>query len=44
MAEITPRVLVVDDERFFREAIRETLAEAGIECEALESGEAGVKL
>jgi len=42
MAEITPRVLVVDDERFFREAIREVLAEAGIECETLESGEAGL--
>ena len=42
MAEITPRVLVVDDERFFREAIQEALAEAGIECEALDSGEAGL--
>ena len=29
MAETTPRVLVVDDERFFREAIREALAEPG---------------
>jgi DNA-binding NarL/FixJ family response regulator len=43
MAEITPRVLVVDDERFFREAIRDALAEAGIECEALESGKAGLE-
>ena len=42
MAETTPRVLVVDDERFFREAIREALAEAGIECEAVENGEAGL--
>jgi DNA-binding response OmpR family regulator len=42
MAETTPRVLVVDDERFFREAIREVLAEAGIECETLESGAAGL--
>jgi DNA-binding response OmpR family regulator len=42
MAETTPRVLVVDDERFFREAIREALAEAGIECETLESGAAGL--
>ena len=39
MAETTPRVLIVDDERFFREAIQEVLAEAGIDCEALESGE-----
>jgi DNA-binding response OmpR family regulator len=42
MAETTPRVLVVDDERFFREAIREALVEAGIECETLESGAAGL--
>jgi DNA-binding response OmpR family regulator len=42
MAETTPRVLVVDDERFFREAIREALAEAGIECETLDSGAAGL--
>jgi FixJ family two-component response regulator/GAF domain-containing protein len=42
MAETTPRVLVVDDERFFREAIRDALAEAGIECETLESGAAGL--
>jgi len=39
MAEAQPRVLVVDDERFFREAICETLAETGIECDAVESGE-----
>jgi DNA-binding response OmpR family regulator len=42
MAETTPRVLVVDDERFFREAIQETLAEAGIDCEAVGSGERGL--
>jgi DNA-binding response OmpR family regulator len=42
MAETTPRVLVVDDERFFREAIRDALAEAGIECEAVESGAEGL--
>jgi DNA-binding response OmpR family regulator len=42
MAETSPRVLVVDDERFFREAIRETLVEAGIDCEAVESGEQGL--
>jgi DNA-binding NarL/FixJ family response regulator len=35
MAESQLRVLVVDDERFFREAIREALAEAGIDCEAV---------
>jgi len=42
MAETTPRVLVVDDERFFREAIRDALAEAGIECETLENGAEGL--
>jgi DNA-binding NarL/FixJ family response regulator/putative methionine-R-sulfoxide reductase with GAF domain len=36
MAELTPRVLVVDDERFFREAIAGALADAGIACEAVE--------
>jgi DNA-binding response OmpR family regulator len=39
MAESVPRVLVVDDERFFREAIVEALAEAEIECDAVETGE-----
>jgi DNA-binding NarL/FixJ family response regulator len=39
MAEPKLRVLVVDDERFFREAIRDSLAEAGIDCEAATSGE-----
>lgn len=39
MAEPKLRVLVVDDERFFREAIRESLTEAGIDCEAASSGE-----
>jgi DNA-binding response OmpR family regulator len=33
MAEIATRVLVVDDERFFREAIRDALVDAGIPCE-----------
>ena len=33
MAEWAPRVLVVDEERFFREAIGDVLAEAGIACE-----------
>ncbi|TDJ16262.1 MAG: response regulator [Deltaproteobacteria bacterium] len=38
MAEIIPRVLIVDDERFFRDAIRETLAEVGIDAESVSSG------
>ena len=33
------RVLVVDDERFFREAICEALEEASIACEAVAGGE-----
>lgn len=33
------RVLVVDDERFFREAIREILAEEQLECVEVEDGE-----
>jgi DNA-binding response OmpR family regulator len=37
------RVLVVDDERFFREAIREALAQGGVECELAASGEEGLK-
>ncbi len=43
MAESQPRVLVVDDERFFREAILEALAEAGIECGAVGSGEEALR-
>ena len=39
MAESQTRVLVVDDERFFREAIFESLTEAGIACEVAASGE-----
>ncbi len=39
MAESMPRVLVVDDERFYREAIRDALTEAGFECDTAESGE-----
>ena len=40
MAEpCAPGVLVVDDERFFREAIRDALAEAGIACETVEGCE-----
>jgi len=43
MAESQPRVLVVDDERFFREAIVEALAEAEVECEAAASGEEALR-
>jgi DNA-binding response OmpR family regulator len=38
MGEAQARVLVVDDERFFREAIRDALAAAGHACVAVESG------
>jgi len=38
------RILVVDDERFFREAIREILAEEGLECVEVESGEQALSL
>ena len=41
MADQAARILVVDDERFFREAIREILAGAGFETEEAENGEAG---
>jgi CheY-like chemotaxis protein/GAF domain-containing protein len=44
MAESRPRVLVVDDERFFREAILEALAEAGIDCDAAESGTEALRI
>jgi DNA-binding response OmpR family regulator len=37
------RVLVVDDERFFREAIREALAADGIECALCETGAEGLE-
>lgn len=37
------RVLVVDDEPFFREAIRDALAEAGLACELAASGDLAVK-
>jgi DNA-binding response OmpR family regulator len=39
MAEPKLRVLVVDDERFFREAIRDALVDAGLQCEAVTSDE-----
>lgn len=38
MSNARPRVLVVDDERFFREAIREVLDGAGFEIETAASG------
>jgi len=38
-----PAVLVVDDERFFRDAIRDALSEAHIECVTAESGEEALK-
>ena len=38
MANLQPRVLVVDGERFFREAIRDALAGAGFDCNAVASG------
>ena len=43
MAEPKFRVLVVDDERFFREAICDALLEAGVECEAASSGEEALR-
>jgi CheY-like chemotaxis protein len=38
------RVLVVDDERFFREAIRDSLLDAGIECDLAANGEEALRL
>jgi DNA-binding response OmpR family regulator len=38
-----PRILVVDDERFFREAIRDVLGGAGLDVEAVETGEAALE-
>ena len=43
MTALTPRILIVDDERFFREAIRSALAELGVECELVETGEEALK-
>jgi CheY-like chemotaxis protein len=37
--QFQPRILVVDDERFFREAIRDALGEAGLAVELAASGE-----
>ena len=39
----TPRVLIVDDERFFREAIRDALSASGIETALAASGEEALK-
>ena len=43
MKESTTRVLVVDDERFFREAISEALDAAGIESEKVSNGQEALK-
>jgi DNA-binding NarL/FixJ family response regulator/putative methionine-R-sulfoxide reductase with GAF domain len=42
MIASAPRVLVVDDERFFREAIAEALASQGIGCATADDGEAAL--
>jgi CheY-like chemotaxis protein len=39
-----PHVLVVDDERFFRESIRDALAPLPVRCVLAESGEEALKL
>jgi DNA-binding NarL/FixJ family response regulator len=39
-----PRVLVVDDERFFREAVRDALADLEVGCVLADSGEEALKL
>jgi DNA-binding response OmpR family regulator len=43
MAEAAPCVLVVDDEPFYREAIRDALSEASIACETAASGEEALR-
>ncbi|MEN8185218.1 MAG: response regulator, partial [Myxococcota bacterium] len=43
MGEGEARVLVVDDERFFREAIRDTLGAAGHACLLAENGSEGLE-
>jgi CheY-like chemotaxis protein len=43
MADRTPRVLVVDHERFYREAIREALEGAGIPCVTADDGDAAIE-
>ncbi len=44
MANAQTRVLVVDDELFFREAICEVLSPHGFSCRSCEDGESAVKL
>jgi DNA-binding response OmpR family regulator len=44
MAEPAARVLVVDDERFFREAIRDALAGAGYACRLAEDGRQALEM
>jgi DNA-binding NarL/FixJ family response regulator len=39
----SPGVLVVDDEPFFREAIRDALAEAGISCKTVAAGDEAIE-
>ena len=43
MSNPLPHVLVVDDERFFRESICEALGAAGVECRAAETGSDAVE-
>jgi DNA-binding response OmpR family regulator len=44
LGEHAPQVLVVDDERFFREAIREILSAEGLSCVECEDGERALEL
>jgi DNA-binding response OmpR family regulator len=43
MTAAAPQVLVVDDERFFREAVRDALADLDVRCRLAETGEEGLK-
>jgi FixJ family two-component response regulator len=43
MATRSLRVLVVDDERFYRESLRDLLTETGIACEVVATGEEALK-
>jgi len=42
MSDAPPRVLVVDDERFYREAIADSLGAAGIACDTAPDGDAAL--
>lgn len=44
MANASARVLIVDDERFFREEIRDNLSAHGFHCTTCEDGEGALKL